>query len=127
MSEPIPLQYHTWTFRLLGREPRVSADAVRTIEQWEAQPGIKLPASVREWYSLEGIEEVLAAVWPENRVIPLARFLAAFAGGTPKRKRKGPPFVLLFGKRPASGGCSIYLDRDGTDDPQVSGVEVPFS
>jgi hypothetical protein len=44
MAELIRLQYHAQALRLLGCEPRVSADAVRAIEQCEAACGVRLPA-----------------------------------------------------------------------------------
>jgi hypothetical protein len=121
MSGQVTLRYHAWTFRLLGREPRVSADAVRTIENWDAQHGLKLPAAVREWYSLEGIEDILAAVCPGHRVIPLAQFLASFAR-VARHKQNGPPQPLVFSPWPASAAPAVYLVLEGMDDPLITPV-----
>src|SRR5262245_41452278 len=54
------LEYHRATFDLLGREPVRSAGAVRLLNERERAAGFRFPASVREWYSLEGAVGVLA-------------------------------------------------------------------
>jgi hypothetical protein len=130
MSETVRLKYHDWLFRLLGHEPRVSADAVRTIKRWEAESRIKLPAALREWYALEGIEDALAVILPEHRIVPLPRLLETFASSIARQDRRRPR-VLLFGKRPGTTGWPIYLYPDGTDDPPfilaIYEEALPFS
>ena len=53
------LTYHSRTFELLGAEPRVSAAALEMLEQVDKRIGRVLPASVREWYELDGARQLL--------------------------------------------------------------------
>jgi hypothetical protein len=48
------LQYHAHSFRLLGYEPCLSAEAVQAIARFEADHGVRLPGAVREFYTYEG-------------------------------------------------------------------------
>jgi hypothetical protein len=119
MSEQVTLRYHDWTFRLLGREPRVSANAVRAIATWEVEQRIKLPGSVREWYSLDGMEDFLAMVCPEYRVVPLPQFLTSFARAA-RHTQNGPPQIMVFSP-------GVYLVLEGLDDPIITPVVRPLS
>lgn len=57
MSDDLPrLRCHTAVFELVGKEPRASEERLRRIERREQGCGVRFPASVREWYGLEGAE-----------------------------------------------------------------------
>jgi hypothetical protein len=131
MAEPVLVRYYERVFRVLGREPRVSADALRVIERWEAEQGARLPAAVREWYALEGADEVMAASYSGNRLKPLAEFLASFAGAPSDQETDDLPGIVFFEPGGANTGWEVCLCPDGTDDPPVSLSpdleEVPFS
>src|SRR5436190_1156115 len=47
-------RYKAWTtFPLYQREPVISANAVQTLDDFEHRFNLTLPASVREWFSLD--------------------------------------------------------------------------
>jgi hypothetical protein len=90
-----------------------------------------LPAAVREWYALEGVDEVMAASYLGNRLTPPADFLASFAGTSSAQETDGLPGIVFFEPGEANTGWEASLCPDGTDDPPVSVSpdleEVPFS
>ena len=53
------LRFHGRTLKLLNIAPPTSRNAVEVLDAVEARIGRKLPASVREWYSLDGACELL--------------------------------------------------------------------
>jgi hypothetical protein len=103
------LKYHQATFDLLGTKPRVSKRALRLIERREAALGITLPASLREWYSLQGAEAILLEHSNDDRPVPLAEL------GTAHEVRHG---VLKF-QDENQGVAAWYVRLDGSDDPPV--------
>lgn len=54
------LKYHQPVFDLIGQKPSFSATNLQLLRKLEQETGVKLPASVREWYSLENGVELLA-------------------------------------------------------------------
>jgi hypothetical protein len=52
------LQYHQATFDMLNRTPVFSEAAISALDKREQELGIKFPASVREWFSIEGIHKI---------------------------------------------------------------------
>ncbi len=55
------LRYHAETFQLLGRTPVPRPGAEGLLAQREAACGRSFPASVREWFSLEGAAELFSS------------------------------------------------------------------
>src|SRR5215831_11685055 len=95
MAGSVPLKYHALALRLLGRTPRVSAEAARAIEKCEARCGRRLPAAVREWYTLEGAQEALAEIHGSCGFNSLHVILKAFAAAV-ARPAPGEPDHLPF-------------------------------
>lgn len=108
-DHPSPLRFHAHVFRLMGRAPRVSEAAARLIERREAETGLRFPASVREWYSLEGAVELLADNCEESDPVPLGQL------GSPEEARLG--WLHVMSDR--DGVASWYVRLDGSDDPPV--------
>lgn len=54
------LQYHQPTFRLLQCEPVFSKKALQKLDSLEKALGLPVPASIREWYSLENAIDLLS-------------------------------------------------------------------
>lgn len=54
------LKYHQPVFDLIGQKPSFSVTNLQLLRKLEQETGVKLPASVREWYSLENGVELLA-------------------------------------------------------------------
>lgn len=66
------LRYHQAAYVLLGQSPTVSQDAIILLEQQEKALGRELPASVREWYSLDGAVDILAEYSNQDHPISLS-------------------------------------------------------
>jgi hypothetical protein len=119
MAESVPLQYHGPAFRLLGREPRVSADAVRAIEECEAACGVRLPAALREYYTLDGAELALAESNKACGPNSLAGILKGFAAAVASPPAGEPPAICFFGPWRVNTGYESWVTLDGSDDPPV--------
>ena len=116
----MPLKYHNMTFRLLGEEPLISEEAIQKMDKWEAEHGVTLPTSVREWYSLEGVDNFLT---PQNEScgpVSLDFFLQDFIESIHESKRIGPACSCFFGSRNVNTGHNGYVVFDGSDDPPIS-------
>jgi hypothetical protein len=109
VDDPIRRTYHSSVFRVLGRTPRVSEEALRLIERREEENGLRFPASVREWYSLEGAMELLADNCEESDPVPLDQL------GSPEEAELG--WLRVMSDR--DGVASWYVRLDGSDDPPV--------
>lgn len=109
MGDASPLRYHAATFSVTGRTPRVSGEATRRIERREEESGVRFPASVREWYSLEGAERLLASNCDESVPVPLD--LLGDPGGA------APGWLHVMDDR--DGVASWFVRLDGSDDPPV--------
>lgn len=119
--------YHAQTLRLLGITPKVSAKAVKAIEACEAKCGVKLPAAVREWYSLEGVRESLAD--PDGACGPTSveQVLAQFERAVSPPRREPHHWIELFGPWEVNTGYQAGLQLDGSEDPPVleDNADVP--
>jgi hypothetical protein len=109
VNDPIQRTYHSAVFRVLGRTPRVSQEALRLIERREEETGLRFPASVREWYSLEGAVELLTDNCEESDPVPLEQL------GSAEEARLG--WLHVMSDREAV--ASWYVRLDGSDDPPV--------
>jgi len=101
--------FHKATFRLLGAEPIVSAAAESEIQVAERRLGMRLPASVREWYSHAGGIDLLRRFSNQDCPIPLREFLIV-----EWEAQRLVPF-----KNENQGVCVWAVDLDGSDDPPV--------
>jgi hypothetical protein len=121
---PIQLQYHAQTLDLLGRQPEFSHEAIAAINKCEVKCKRKLPAAVREWYSLVGVEGALDDGRKDNVAEPLNGLLGHF-----KTKRSAP--FMFYGASSANTGYFAEVLLDGADDPAVTedqwGENLAFS
>jgi hypothetical protein len=122
MSKSTGLRYHAEVLALFGHPPPVSNAAVGAIERCEASCGRRLPAAVREWYSLEGTGELLTLGDDVCGAASLSEFLAGFVRGGE---------VEFYGPRRVNTGYQAFVAFDGSDDPPVfvdgDSRRVPFS
>jgi hypothetical protein len=121
MADRDTSRYHSLMLRLLGLEPRVSAEAVRAIEECEARCGRRLPAAVREWYSLEGVVAALAQREGACGPALLTEFLSAFADPGTDPSPRGGRRLPFYGPWRVNTGYQADVTLDGSDDPLVSG------
>ena len=101
--------FHSSTFRLLGVEPSTSDAAVRDIEDAGRRVGLRLPESLREWYSNEGAIEILARYSNQDWPISPRDFAVTEWQGD----------KLLPFKNENQGVCVWAVVLDGSDDPPV--------
>src|SRR5258708_3830374 len=97
MAELAPLKYHAPALRLLGHKPQVSPEAIRAIEQCEVACGVALPASVREWYALEGAVDMLAQRQGACGPNSLAGILEGFAAAVSRPEGRERPRITFYG------------------------------
>ncbi|MBE2225624.1 MAG: hypothetical protein IAF02_29070, partial [Anaerolineae bacterium] len=53
------LNYHKRSFQIIDDEPHFSAKNIQKIEEFENHHRIKLPLSLKEWYSIENHHTIL--------------------------------------------------------------------
>jgi hypothetical protein len=54
--KPVVSQFHAATFQLHEHPLRANRSRLGEIEAWEAKHGMQLPAAVREWHLMEGLD-----------------------------------------------------------------------
>lgn len=101
--------FHSPTFELLGTRPRISAAAVGELEKTERRLKMRLPASVREWYSYEDALSILASHSNADPPIPVAEFAGV----------ESPVGRLIPIRWENQGVCTWAILLDGSDDPPV--------
>jgi uncharacterized protein (TIGR02996 family) len=122
----VSLIYHRKAFALTGEKPVLSKTNVQAIEKWERQSGEILPASLREWYSLEGAEERLRGAVDGYSPTSLQNAL----NNIRELPSTPPTTVFPVGYWEEFGpGCQARLD--GSQDPPVDNADErssdPFS
>lgn len=117
------LHYHADALRILSVEPRFDADAGACIAVAERQSGRRLPAALREWYTLAGAEEFLTGHDNACGVALLNDLLRELS--------RGQPTAEFYGPRRVNTGYRAQVRLDGPDDPSVlvdgEPGEQPFS
>lgn len=109
------LKYHQKTFALLGLEPKKSAVAVKQLAARERRLKTRIPAAIKEWYSLAGAVKLLYEHSNQDEPTPL--------------KGLGSPYEVSHGvlkiQTENQGVAEWYVRLDGSDDPTVL-VESEF-
>jgi hypothetical protein len=115
----VTLRFHSETLKLLGVTPSISRRAVSELDNVETRIGRKLPASVREWYSLEDACDLLERYSNSDLPIQVSEF------GVPREDTHGGgPYDLLSRGlvvfRYENQAVCVWAFRiDGSDDPPV--------
>ncbi len=125
---PAEIHYHATALRVLEAAALLSRSALRKIERSEAKCGARLPASVREWYSLENAEKLLTHHEGDCGPVPLDRVLKLFAKLQTARRNLSPRRLPIYGCTSSGYGANLFLD--GSDDPPVIGDamrDFPYS
>lgn len=112
------LHFHQELFDGLGLEPRVSQQSLAVIAEREKVCGVKFPAAVTEWLSLEGVFELFRNHTNEDGLVTnntkdarqaLARL------GNPEETSQGWLRVAVENQ----GVVAWYVKLDGSEDPPV--------
>lgn len=117
------VKFHRDALALLPMPPTFSASAAKLLDQRERELGIRFPASVREWYSLERAIDLLRQ--HSNSDEPVATdklgnpFSYWYGGGRRDFVAEG----LLVFMCENQGVCNWAFSLDGNPDPEVV-VEV---
>lgn len=101
--------FHSHTFKLLECAPPESPTARAAVEKTEHRLGIRLPASVREWYSIDDAIDILAKYSNDDRPIALQEFAL----------NEWESHRLLPFKIENQGVCVWAISIDASDDPAV--------
>ena len=113
------MRYHANTLTLLNVAPAVSRGAAADLDAGEARLGRQLPASVRDWYTLEGACGLLRQYSNDDWPLEIREF------GLPRKDThgRGPHDLLARGlvvfRYENQGVCVWAFGLDGTDDPPV--------
>jgi len=105
--------YHGATFQLLGAEPEKTRAAESVIEKVETHLGLKLPESIRDWYSRHGAIEVLTTHSNGDPLVPIEKFSII-----ERQSRRLIPF-----REENQGVCNWAIALDDSEDPPIY-VEV---
>ncbi len=97
------LRFHQSTFDLLGVIPRPSDHRTQTINERERLCNLPLPASIKEWFCIEGVEEQFAEMIHYKDL------------GLPSEVSQGYLQVAIE----KQGVVAWYAKLDGSDDPPV--------
>lgn len=103
------MSYHAATLRLLDRPMHVSAAAQSEIAEVERRLGVRLPASVREWYAFEDGAAILAEHSNDDPPVEVRNFVVLEA----EARR------LLPIRNENQGVCVWAVEIDASDDPCV--------
>ena len=120
------LKYHQATFDLLGREPHVSAPAVRLVEERERACRVAFPLSVREWYALQEAEEVFLKHAGCDRAVALKDLGNEFEDWYGHGPVDFVALGLLVVMHENQGVCNWAVKLEDCNDPPVM-VEVDSS
>jgi hypothetical protein len=111
------VHFHSRTLKLLNVAPVISESAVADLDSVEARIRRKLPASVREWYSLDGACKLLRQYSNDDWPLEVREF------GLPRKDTHGggPHDLLARGmvvfRYENQGVCVWAFGLDDTDDP----------
>ncbi len=117
------LRFHQAAVDLLPKPPKFSAKAAQALDRREKKLGIRFPAAVREWYSLEGADELLRKYSNADFPIALADLGMPLKNwyGLPSRDFVPAKLLLLMNENQGVANWAVRLE--GGDDPEVV-VEV---
>ncbi|HVJ80322.1 MAG TPA: SMI1/KNR4 family protein [Planctomycetia bacterium] len=101
--------YHDATFKLLGRLPQTATAALDALNHAERRLGVRLPSSVREWYSCADAVPILAEHSNSDPPIAVEDFTL----------QESPVGRLLPIRWENQGVCCWAVLLDGSDDPPV--------
>jgi hypothetical protein len=103
------LRYHQAVFTLLRRQPQVSAERLERLRQLEQRAGVPLPASIVEWFSIEGAGEIFERNTAPDWLTDLDELTR------PEAARQG----YLHVASESQGVVEWYARLTGADDPPV--------
>lgn len=109
MSGETIASFHQATFDLLEVEPQTSASARAELESTERRLGLRLPDSVREWYSCKYALHILAEHSNQDPPIPVHEFALS-------ESSVGPLISIRWENQ---GVCTWAILLDGSEDPPV--------
>jgi hypothetical protein len=121
MDDKPPLLYHQATLELLHEHPYISEVAVEDLDRLQRKRNIKLPASVREWYSLQQAVAWLDEYSNDDYAVPIdqlgevERYWEAGHWHEIDLAQQGL-FPILAENQYV---CTWAIQLNGTDDPPV--------
>ena len=113
------MRFHARTLKLLNLAPAISDSAVAELDAAEIRIGRRLPASVREWYALDGACKLLGQYSNDDWPLEVREF------GLPRKDTfGGDPYDLLAEglvvfRYENQAVCIWAFGLDGSEDPPV--------
>src|SRR4051812_13188258 len=101
--------FHGRTFELLSSRPKASTTALGELEATERRLNLRLPPSVREWYSYQAALSILAEHSNDDPPIPVWEFAPV----------ESPAGRLIPIRHENQGVCTWAILLDGSEDPPV--------
>src|SRR5262245_36142444 len=119
----LQLRYHRRAVGLPPKAQRFSESAHELLQQREEQLGVRFPASVREWYCLDGAVGLLERYSNDDWLVDVERLGEPFDNWHGRGPRDFLSENLLLFMHENQGVCNWAIKLDGTPDPPVV-VEV---
>jgi hypothetical protein len=116
-------KYHRDAVALLPELPQFSAEVAERLAQRERELGIIFPASVREWYSLDGAVDLLRQYSNDDDPVTINKLGEPFPNWYNGGRRDFVAQGLVVFMHENQGVCNWAFRLDGNADPEVI-VEV---
>ena len=118
--------FHQQTLDLFGRVAEFSDARRGVLAERERMSGVRFPASVAEWYSLDGPADMLAAYSAQDHPLPLEQLGELVSGPFAGRADCGEPFpaappqvLVVLIENQAVYYWGVAIDRTLRADPPV--------
>src|SRR5262245_26175677 len=116
-APPPSLSYHQNTFDLLNRRLTVSPKLLRQIERREEKCCHRLPASLRQWYSLAEAHSTLLQHSNSDYPVGLGAILTGFVRAIRPQTPESQQYVLVMDEN--QWCCRWFVHPNGAEDPPV--------
>lgn len=116
MDDKLPLLYHQATLDLLHEHSSISEDAVEILDWLQEERNLKLPASVREWYSLSQAVAWLSKYSNQDHPIPLEQLAGVDDDWEDIQCHEIDLVPIMIENQNA---CTWALQLNGTEDPPM--------
>lgn len=116
--------FHQCTYDLLEVQPRRSEAAIELVSELDSRCGGRLPAAVKEWYSLDGAVNILAKKTSDH-LVPLEELGKVFDDwyGGGRRDFVAEGYLVIMTENQGVCNWAVPLNSEEEDPPVLVEVE----